>query len=98
MVAARGDVSLTGGALQLTFGAGAQPPLSVIGTATLGAGSRLEVTVTDPRRWAHGGEVPVLLARSVRGAFGSVVETTGSCRVEVVHRAGGVFVRLTPAR
>ncbi|MGY1842958.1 phosphatase PAP2 family protein [Modestobacter sp. SYSU DS0875] len=98
VVAARGDVSLTGGALQLTFGAGAQPPLSVIGTAILGAGSRLEVTVTDPRRWAHGGEVPVLLARSVRGAFGSVVETTGSCRAEVVHRAGGVFVRLTPAR
>ncbi|MGY1854775.1 phosphatase PAP2 family protein [Modestobacter sp. SYSU DS0290] len=94
VVAARGNVTLAGGALQLTFGSGAQPPLSVIGTATLGAGSRLELTVTDPRRWAHGGEVPVLLAPSVRGTFGSVVETTGSCQVEAVYRPGGVFVRL----
>ncbi|WP_299953957.1 phosphatase PAP2 family protein [uncultured Modestobacter sp.] len=94
VVAARGNVTLTGGALALTFGAGPQPPLSVIGTATLGAGSRLEVTVEDARRWAHGGPVPVLLARSVRGTFGTVVETTGRFDVEPVYQAGGVSVRL----
>ncbi|WP_308127853.1 phosphatase PAP2 family protein [Modestobacter italicus] len=94
VVAARGDVSLTGGALALTFGSAAQPPLSVIGTATLGVGSRLELTVEDARRWAHGGPVPVLLARSVRGTFGSVVETTGRFDVEPVYQAGAVSVRL----
>jgi autotransporter-associated beta strand protein len=84
----RGDYRQQNGTVTATLRSGAGG-LEVGGTATIGGGSTLELTVDG-----RGDLIPVLRARRVTGRFDTVTVRTPGYRVEPVYTRTAVLVRV----
>ncbi|ONH57073.1 phosphoesterase [Frankia sp. CcI49] len=98
-VQVRGDLTQTGGALEVTVGAagaGREAPLRVERAVRLGGAATLTIRLDPAVRSLPRGSVPVLTAASVRGRFTQVTVLADGVRAVVEHGAREVSVRLLP--
>lgn len=87
--AVRGDYRQQDGSLAVTLRRGAEAALHVAGSAQIGRGSSLELTVE-----AGCALIPVLRARRLTGRFAAITVRTPGYRVEPVYTGTALLVRV----
>lgn len=89
------DYVQTAGSLELTASGDGSPALLVRGQARLSGDSSLIIDLDSAHPSRGGGEVRIIEARGLRGAFGSVSVSTPGYRAEPRYTDSGLSVRIS---